>query len=139
MNRKSPLREPHYSPVKFILEAKTNHPSPQGKFVPFSQERDGLGRLIKPQNIQQTKKAPKTRKESEDSDLPKLVHTKTPETCITLTDRVNLMEGQITKSFGFTDPMEVKLCEGNKVRIRKNSCPFDLKTSYGIFSKWNDH
>ena len=51
MNRKIAQREPHYSPIKFILDAKINLSSPQGKFVPFSQERDGLGRLIKPQNI----------------------------------------------------------------------------------------
>jgi hypothetical protein len=52
MNRKSSLREPHYSPIKFILEAKADSPTPQGKFVAFSQERDGLGRLLKPQNDQ---------------------------------------------------------------------------------------
>lgn len=78
------------------------------------------------------------RRESEDSDLPKLVHTITPETCITLSDRVSLMEGQISRSFGFRDPREVKLFEGNRARIRKMSCPFDIKTNYGILSKGND-
>ena len=50
MNRKSSQGEPHYSPIKFILEAKADNPTPQGKFVAFSQERDGLARLLKDQN-----------------------------------------------------------------------------------------
>jgi len=39
----------YYSPVKFIKEVKTNFKPELSSnlFVPYAQERDGLGRLIK--------------------------------------------------------------------------------------------
>ena len=41
-------KEPHYSPVKFILEAQNNAVFKRNApFVAFAQERDHLGRLIR--------------------------------------------------------------------------------------------
>ena len=114
-------KDPHYSPIKFILEAKKGLNSTlHGQFVPFSQERDGLGRLIRKDNLSSQPISPlfsnPELRKSLDGKLPKSI---TPTTCISESQRVDLIEDQISRSFEYKNPKEVKLFEGNKIKIKK--------------------
>ena len=45
-------REKHYSPIRFILEArKRSNEEQQGRFVAFGRERDGMGRLMPTETV----------------------------------------------------------------------------------------
>ena len=64
MQKQAKTKEPHYSPIKLMLEAKANYNFTQyGQFIPFSQERDGLGRLIKKTEHEQNPISPILKKE----------------------------------------------------------------------------
>lgn len=101
MKKQGKIKEPHYSPIKLMLEAKANSNfTHYGQFVPFSQERDGLGRLIKKQDDQGEPVSPLRKSNcswgSKDFELK---HNITPSTCISSSQRMNIVEEQIGRSF----------------------------------------
>lgn len=87
------VKEKHYSPVKFMLEAKRKFSQTiHGEFVPFGHERDGLGRLIRHNCCETQPRSPFFNKLiAQECNVAKLIYTKTPSTCITVEEKVNLI------------------------------------------------